>query len=96
MAARKQDKIVKDSGVAATLTIAINDTHKTQLQIAEEVGFESTNMVTMIKQGRSKLPIAKVRIIADCLEIDAKDLLIQCMEEYQPQEWAVIREILKV
>lgn len=94
--ASKKESVVKDSVVAEMLTVAINGSPKTQLQIAQEVGFDSANMVTMVKQGRSKLPIAKVQLVADCLELDARDLLIKCMEEYQPKEWAVIREVFGI
>lgn len=96
MSKAKEDKIVNDSKVARILTAAINASPKTQLQIAEDVGFESTNMITMVKQGRSKLPVSKVSLIANCLDIDAKDLLHHCMQEYQPSEWAVIREICDI
>jgi hypothetical protein len=93
MSRPKKDKIVNGSKVAHILTGAINNSSKTQTQIAHEVGFNRPNMVSMIKQGYSNVPIVKVKRIADCLNLDAKELLDCCMEEYRSKEWQVIREI---
>ena len=43
---------------------------KTQAEIAEEAGFVNPNMVTMIKQGATKLPIDRVPALAKALEVD--------------------------
>lgn len=91
----KENKIVVESNVARFLTVAINKSGKLQADIAREVGFPMQNMITMIKQGRSKMPIAKIKLMADSLEIDPKELLRLCFEEYQPGNWAVIEEIFR-
>jgi len=90
-----ENKIVNRSTVARILAEAINRSPKNQTQIAQEVGFERPNMVSMIKQGYTNLPIYKVKLVADCLGLDAKGLLDCCMREYRPKEWKVIMEIHK-
>lgn len=63
---------------------------KQQTEIAAECGFEKPNMITMIKQGRTKLPLAKVGPMAKALEADPVQLLKLTMKEYMPETWAAI------
>ena len=95
MSKDKESKIIVESAVARFLTDAINRSSKTQLEIAQEVGFSKPNMITMVKQGRTKMPITKVKLMADALDIDPKYLLRLCFEEYQPGNWAVIEEMFR-
>jgi len=44
----------------------------------------------MIKQGRTKLPLAKVGPMAKALELDPTSLLKLCIKEYQPDTWDAI------
>lgn len=81
--------------MARYLTEAINRSSKTQLQIAQECGYPNPNIVTMIKQGRTKMPINKVKVMADALDLDSKLLLKLCFEEYQPGNWEAIEEIFR-
>ena len=92
----KESKLVNGSPVAAFLTAAINSCSKSQLQIAAEVGFPTPNIITMLKQGRTKLPLTKVKALADSLDTDPKVLLKMCFEEYQPENWAAIQDIFGV
>lgn len=92
----KAVNFVNDSRVARFLTGVINSSPKLQVEIARDIGFEKPNMITMIKQGRTKLPISKVLPVADSLDLDARELLTLCMQEYQPEEWAVIREVFEI
>ena len=48
---------------------------KTQREIAVAAGFVSVNILTMIKQGNSKLAMDRVATLAAALEIDPKYLL---------------------
>ena len=63
---------------------------KPQREIAEEVGFEKPNIITMIKQGKTKLPLAKVGAMARALETDPVYLLKLCLSTYHAETWAVI------
>jgi len=80
-----ENKIVNRSTVARILAEAINRSPKNQTQIAQEVGFERPNMVSMIKQGYTNLPIYKVKLVADCLGLDARDFLIAVCANIDPR-----------
>jgi transcriptional regulator with XRE-family HTH domain len=54
---------------------------KTQAEIAEEAGFINPNMLTMIKQGASKLPLARVPALAKALDTDPALLLRLALEQ---------------
>lgn len=82
------------SQVALLLTEQIRIVGKKQLEIAEEAGFEHPNVITMIKQGRTKLPLGKVGLVAKALEMDPVYLLKLCIEEYQPETWEAIKPLL--
>lgn len=67
---------------------------KTQKEIAEEVGFKSVNMITMLKTGEAKLAIERAVSLAKALEADPRQMLIMAMERfYEP---ATVREIVAV
>ena len=54
---------------------------KTQAEIATEAGFVNPNMITMIKQGATKLPIDRVPALAKALESDPALLLRLALEQ---------------
>ena len=54
---------------------------KTQAAIAEEAGFVNQNMITMLKQGASKLPIDRVPALAAALYCDPALLLRLALEQ---------------
>ncbi len=54
---------------------------KTQAQIAEEAGFVNPNMLTMIKQGATKLPLDRVPDLAKALDTDRALLLRLAFEQ---------------
>ena len=54
---------------------------KSQADIAEEAGFVNPNMVTMIKQGATKLPLDRVPALAKALECDPSLLLRLALEQ---------------
>lgn len=83
------------SQVALLVTEQIRLVGKKQLEIAEEIGFESPNLITMIKQGRTKLPLGKVGLVAKALDIDPMYLLKLCIEEYYPETWEAIGPLLE-
>ena len=82
------------SKVARLITSRIEVTGKLQKDIAAKVGFEKPNMITMIKQGRTHLPLDKIGPMALALEIDPLYLLQLCMEEYHPATWKAIAPLL--
>lgn len=80
--------------VAQFLSEQIDRSGKTQKQIAEESGFDCANMITMMKQGLSKVPLNRVGAIARALDIDAAEFMRMVMAEYMPCTLAAIEEIL--
>ena len=55
---------------------------KTQRVIAEEVGFKTPNMISMLKNGDSKVPLDKIALLAQSLNVDAGHLLRLGLEQY--------------
>ena len=53
-------------------------------------------MTTVIKQGLTKLPIARVGGLARALALDPVQLLMLVMNEYQPGTLAIIEEEVDV
>ena len=54
---------------------------KTQGEIASEVGFPNANMMTLLKQGRNKVPIDRVPSLAKALEIDPALLMRLALDQ---------------
>ena len=83
------------SPVARFIAARILGIGKSQKDIAREVGFESANVITMIKQGATKLPLSRVSAMAKALETDPLQLLSMCFEEYQPETWEAIAPLMQ-
>lgn len=82
----------KPSKFVRTIDRLINASDKTQRQIALDLGYDKPNLITMFKQGTTRIPVEKVPYLADTLEVDRVDLLRMWFEEYDPKTWAVIQE----
>lgn len=67
---------------------------KSQIEVANEIGYDNPNVITMFKQGKTKLPIVKVKLLAKSLAVDPVFLLKLVMTEYMPDTWDVVSEIL--
>lgn len=89
--APKKNVIINPSNVASLVTQLINDCNKTQKQIATESGFAKTNIITMIKSGRTKFPIRRTKDFAESVGCDPYMLLETILAEYMP----VVLEILE-
>ncbi|PLC44473.1 hypothetical protein C0Q88_07280 [Ralstonia pickettii] len=66
---------------------------KTQKELADELGFSTPNMVSMIKSGRAKVPIQKVGQLAKALNVDPVYFLQLVLREYQPETWEAIEGV---
>lgn len=66
---------------------------KTIEQVSAEIGFGNSNALSMILEGKTKLPITKIEPLAQALAIDAYALLDLCMCEYLPEAWDAIQRI---
>lgn len=84
----------KQLTVAEYLDRQIDLSGKTQTEIAREAGFNKPNIITMLKKGQTKLPVAKVAAMAKALGIDPIHLFRMVMSEYEPETWTAIEEMI--
>ncbi len=84
-----------------TITIAdfiadrLAETDKTQREIAAECGFETPNIITMFKNGSTKVPLNRIGALAMALDADPAHMLRLAMQEYMPNTWESIEDTLK-
>lgn len=79
--------------VAQFISHRIQVLGKPQIDISREAGFDKPNIITMIKQGNTKLPLAKVGHMANALETDPVALLKLCIRTYYPETWQAIETL---
>jgi transcriptional regulator with XRE-family HTH domain len=79
--------------VAEFITGRIAVSRLTQKELARRLGYPKPNIITMFKQGLTKVPIEKVPKLAELLECDPLMLLQMTMNEYKPEEFKAIMEI---
>lgn len=77
--------------VAEYLTKAIELSGKTQREVAREVGYEKPNVVSMMKQGQTKVPIEKAPMFAKACGVDPTFFLRLVLQEYFPDAWKTIQ-----
>lgn len=82
----------KQITVAEYLTQQIILCGKSQTQIAKEVGFNKSNIISMIKSGSTNLPMAKIAVMSKSLGIDPIHLFKLVMQEYEPETWEAIED----
>ncbi len=75
----------KPSNVAEFLDNQIYICGKAQADIAREAGFTNPNVITMFKQGKSKVPLHRAPALARSIGLDSKFFLLRCLEEYEPE-----------
>jgi transcriptional regulator with XRE-family HTH domain len=63
---------------------------KTQREIALEIGYSKPNLITMFKQGLTKVPIEVVPRLAKALDEDPAFLLRLALRDYMPKALEVI------
>ena len=68
---------------------------KTQRQVADECGFENANVITMFKQGATKLPLNRIGPLAKALDIDPVYLLRLTLLEYIPDTWEMVENVMQ-
>lgn len=66
---------------------------KSQIQIAVEAGWaQSPNMLSMVVNGASKMPIERVPALAKALEVDTAHLLRLTILQHDPDLWSTIEQ----
>lgn len=83
----------KPRNVAEYISWQIQLCGKSQTDIAREVGFDKPNVITMIKQGKTKVPLAKIGSMAKALEVDPVHFMKLVLSEYLPDLLEVIQAI---
>lgn len=66
--------------------------HKTQAQIASEVGWKTPNVLSMIASGATKMPIERVPALARALDVDPADLLRLTLAQHDLLLWDIIEK----
>lgn len=84
-------KLVR-SQTAGFLRDAINASHKTQREIAQDAGFPQPNVISMMKKGQCKVPISRIPKLATALGTDVHSFLDIALREYHPEIWFTLRE----
>lgn len=82
------------SAVARFIAERIQATGKLQTEIAREAGFERPNILTMIKKGQTKVPLARIGALARALDCDPLLLTKMCLSEYCPETWEAIAPVM--
>ena len=81
--------------VADFVAARLAESEKTQRQISQEAGFDHANVITMLKNGTTKIPLNRIGAFARALEVDPAHLLRLAMAEYLPDTWRCIQPILE-
>jgi len=79
-----------DSPTARLIAEAIDASGKTQREIANKIGFERPNVVSMLKSGEMRMPIERIPAFSKATGIDPHLLTRAAMMEYMPETWSVI------
>jgi transcriptional regulator with XRE-family HTH domain len=66
---------------------------KTQREIADEIGYDNPNMISMFKRGEAKVPLDKIPQLAKALGVDAAHLFRLALEQYWPDQAKLILDI---
>jgi len=85
---------MKEVSLADFIRNEIDNSDLSQKELAQMVGFNSPNIITMIKLGNSKLAINRIPKLAKALNIDPAVLLDKAYTEYDPETYAAIIEVL--
>lgn len=83
------------SAVADFIADRLADCDKTQGEIAAECGFDKPNIITMFKNGSTKIPLNRIEPLAKAIGADPAHLLRLVMQEYLPDTWGAIEDILQ-
>lgn len=81
--------------VADFITQKLTESDKTQCEISQLCGFENANVMTMIKTGKTKLPINRIGPFAKALDVDPAYLLRLVLSEYLPDTWQAIEAVMQ-
>jgi transcriptional regulator with XRE-family HTH domain len=79
--------------VAEYIDYQVGKNLRTQAEIARAAGFDSANMITMLKQGRTKVPLDRVGPLADAMGCSRTYFMRLVLGEYHPNLLAILQEV---
>lgn len=83
----------RHSPVARYLEQAIDRSGLPQTEIAEAMGYERPNIISMFKSGATKIPIETIPKLAELLGVSELYFMKLALEEYHPEMWMVIERV---
>jgi hypothetical protein len=85
-----QKAATSKTDVASFLSSLIENSGKSRKEIASESGFGKPNIISMLKTGDTKLPLARLGSFSRSVNTDPVHLLKMCLHEYYPDVWDAI------
>lgn len=82
------------SPTAQMLAEAIDASDLTQREIADRVGLNNANVISMMKQGITRVPLSRIPAFAKIMEMNAQLFLMTAIEEYHPGTHEVLADVL--
>jgi len=85
---------ISDLPVKQLLAVKFAETGLSNAELANKLGYESQNIISMLKAGSMRVPINKVAVLAEVTDIDPVFLLEKVMNETQPEVWDALKTII--
>jgi plasmid maintenance system antidote protein VapI len=80
----------RNVSVAEYLAFHLDASNRTQREIANEIGYTNANVITMFKQGLTKVPPHVAPKLAKALGLDPAMFLRMVLQEYMPELLEVV------
>jgi len=74
----------------------VNQSKYHQAEMAKEIGVKSPNIITMFKQGKTRIPLDKIPKLARILGVDPKSMLRRAMLEYCPETLKTVESTFEI
>ena len=84
-----------DSTVADFVSEQLEVCGKTQFEVAPACGLERPQMISMIKNGRSRIPRDRIKDMARALNVDPLTFGVKVMREYYPELLWIVEGCVK-
>lgn len=85
---------ISDLPVKQLLAVKFAETGLSNAELANKLGYESQNIISMLKAGSMRVPVNKVAVLAVVANIDPVFLLEKVMTETQPEVWDALKSII--
>jgi predicted XRE-type DNA-binding protein len=79
--------------IAAYLDRMIHRAGLKKVEVAKALGYERSNVISMMTKGQMSIPLTKVPALADLLGIERRTLLHMVLREYNPDLLLVLCEV---